>query len=234
MTSLLWTGFLFGFLGSFHCIGMCGPIALSLPGSQSGVGFITGRFVYNSGRVVTYAALGLLFGLFGKGLQIAGLQQFISIVSGVMILAFLFLPAQTSIRISSGFHLGKAVHLLKLQLGGLLRRGSSASLFLIGILNGLLPCGFVYLALAATISFGNVYDSIAYMTLFGLGTIPIMLLLAFSGKMISLQFRGIINKAIPYVACFLAVLFILRGLSLGIPYLSPDLSQKEAKTYHCH
>jgi uncharacterized protein len=234
MTNLLWTGFVFGFLGSFHGVGMCGPIALALPASQSGIGFVTGRLAYNSGRVITYSALGVLFGIFGKGLQIAGLQQIISIVSGLLILLFLFLPSQTSSKISAFLKVGKAVHYLKQQLGRLLRRGSSMSLLFIGILNGLLPCGFVYLALAATISAKDVFDSILYMTLFGLGTIPVMLLLSFSGKMITLKYRGMINKAIPYAACLLAILFILRGLSLGIPYVSPDLSQKDQKTYHCH
>src|SRR5689334_21873097 len=98
---MLWTGFLFGFLGSFHCVGMCGPIALSLPPSSSGYGFISGRLFYNLGRVFTYSILGLLFGFFGKGLQLAGLQQTISILSGILILIFLFFPSKPSSKISA-------------------------------------------------------------------------------------------------------------------------------------
>lgn len=231
---MLWTGFLFGLLGSLHCIGMCGPIALSLPPASSGYGFISGRVLYNLGRVFTYSILGLLFGFFGKGLQMAGLQQAVSILSGLLILIFLFFPSQTSSRISSGLGISKFVVLLKQKLGALLKKGSAISLFFIGILNGLLPCGFVYLALAGALSFESIFQSSVYMALFGMGTIPLMLLLAFSGKMLSLKFRNFINKTIPYAACFLAILFIIRGLSLNIPYISPDLSPKEGKTFHCH
>lgn len=231
---MLWTGFVFGFLGGFHCVGMCGPIALSLPSSSPTITFIAGRVFYNFGRIVTYSVLGLLFGLFGKGFQMAGLQQTISILSGLLILAFLFFPSATSNKISSALGISKFVYKIKKWLGALLRKGAYASLFFIGILNGLLPCGFVYLALAATISSESIHQSVAYMALFGLGTLPIMLLLSFSGKMISLKFRGFINKAIPYAACALAILFILRGLSLNIPYISPDLSQKDQKHMHCH
>jgi sulfite exporter TauE/SafE len=231
---MLWTAFLFGFLGSFHCVGMCGPIALALPVSNSGMGFISSRLAYNFGRIITYSILGLLLGLFGQGLQFAGLQQTISILSGVLILVFLFFPATTSNKITSFLGLSKFVFQVKQKLGYYLKRRSFSSFLIIGLLNGLLPCGFVYLALAASISAPQVIDSVFYMALFGLGTLPVMLLLAFSGKMLNIRFKSLLTKTIPYVACFLAILFILRGLSLNIPYISPDLSKKEGKTYHCH
>lgn len=231
---MLWTGFMFGLLGSFHCVGMCGPIALSLPASNSRMGFVSGRLLYNIGRTFTYFVLGMLFGIFGKGLQISGLQQGISIVSGVLILIFLFFPSKTTSRLSAGLGISKLVFYLKKQLAFFLKRGSALSLFFIGVLNGLLPCGFVYLAIAAAISFETVFESSVYMALFGLGTVPLMLLLAFSGTIVNLKFRTSVNKIIPYAACFIAILFILRGLSLNIPYISPDLSQKDNPAYHCH
>ncbi|MDX1641349.1 MAG: sulfite exporter TauE/SafE family protein, partial [Balneolaceae bacterium] len=69
----LWTGFTLGLLGSFHCIGMCGPIALAIPGhnSSAGASFLRGT-LYNSGRIITYALIGSVFGILGMGATITG------------------------------------------------------------------------------------------------------------------------------------------------------------------
>jgi uncharacterized protein len=229
---MLWTGLLFGFLGSFHCIGMCGPMALALPASRSGWGFILSRLAYNFGRIVSYSILGLLIGVFGQGLQLAGLQQTISVFSGILILVFLFFPSRTTSKVSSFLGISKFVFKVKQQLGSFLKTRTVGGFAVIGLMNGLLPCGFVYLALAASISTPSVFESSLYMALFGFGTVPAMLLLAFSGKMVSMRFRGFINRAIPYAACVIAILFILRGLSLNIPYVSPDLSGKTHQSCH--
>lgn len=232
---MLYTGLLFGLLGSLHCIGMCGPIALALPNTQSSKGgLITGRIVYNLGRVFTYSLMGAAFGIFGQGLQLAGLQQTVSILSGVLILIFVLFPAKTSSRISSVLGLSLMVARLKKLLANFFKTKSIAGLGIIGVLNGLLPCGFVYLALAGTLSFNSLTDSILYMTLFGLGTLPLMLAVSVSGQLISFRFRNLMQKGIPYMACFIGLVFILRGLSLGIPFISPDLSPKKGEVVSCH
>lgn len=220
---MIWTGFLIGLLGSFHCVGMCGPIALSLPNStKSNFQFIQSRIFYNSGRIITYTILGLLIGIFGRGLQLAGWQQFFSVATGIFIIIILIINGgQINIPGLSG-----AVAKLKKGLGWALKSQFKGRFLLIGALNGLLPCGFVYLALAGAVGAENYWQSGLYMALFGLGTFPLMLALTLSGKVIPLTWRGKLSRMAPYFAGGLAILFILRGLNLGIPYVSPKLVEK--------
>ena len=224
---MLWSALLIGLFGSFHCIGMCGPIALALPTQQNRFNLFFSRIFYNTGRAITYAILGLIFGLLGQSLSIAGFQQSISIVAGMLILLMVFLPSKHTQKIyilkpAYGF-----ANLLKKRFGLLLNKKSLSSVFLIGLLNGILPCGLVYIAIAGAIATGNYLDGAAYMFLFGVGTIPIMLAVSLAGNFISLNIRKRINKAIPTFMVILAFLFILRGMNLGIPYISPAIQQTE-------
>ena len=218
------SGLALGFLGSLHCIGMCGPIALALPSqSKSKLSFYSGRILYNLGRVVTYSIMGLVIGLIGQKINLAGYQQIVSIVLGVIILVIVLLPS----RIKNYFIQLKPVQIItkKLQstIGVLFRKGSQGSLFSIGALNGFLPCGFVYVALAGAVALGNVEKSILFMALFGIGTIPAMFSTSIVTNLLGQNFRKRIHRAIPVFASVLAIIFILRGLNLGIPYLSPKL-----------
>lgn len=215
-------GFIIGFFGSFHCVGMCGPIALALPiGKGSNTQLVVSRILYNLGRVVTYAFFGAIFGLFGKGIAVAGLQQYASITLGVFILLYYLLPSKYKGKLSvtkpyllvSGF--------VKKSFKKLTQNGSPQSLFLFGIVNGFLPCGFVYVALAGAITTGDFISGAAFMALFGLGTTPIMLATSLVGKFVTGNVRSRMNKLIPVFAVILAIIFILRGLSLGIPFISP-------------
>lgn len=241
---MLWAGFLFGLLGSFHCVGMCGAIALALPG-QAGVApvrYAGGRLLYNLGRVTTYATLGAGAGLLGHGLRLVGAQQSLSIASGVLILALVAVPERYSAQLASGLGLGRPLAWVKTTLGRLFQQASLPALFATGVLNGLLPCGLVYLALAGALSASGIAGAAAYMACFGLGTLPLMFGLALSGRLVPLLWRGRMRRAVPYAASGLAVLFIVRGLGLGIPYLSPQLSAPMAKTalqplqtvHYCH
>ena len=222
---MIWAGFLFGLVGSFHCVGMCGPIAMALPFvGSSGWRYYAGRLLYNSGRIVTYASLGALAGAFGETLQMAGLQQTVSIVSGVLILLLLVLPATLKGRYARVMGTDKLMTWVRQKLGFYFQKNSLGSLFMVGLLNGLLPCGFVYIALAGAISAPGISGAMGYMALFGLGTFPLMFLVSLSGKLISLRMRSVFNRAVPYIGMTLAILFIMRGLSLGIPYLSPKIT----------
>lgn len=228
---MIWAGFLFGLLGSFHCVGMCGPIAMALPFvGSSGWRYYAGRLLYNGGRIVTYASLGAIAGAFGQSLEMAGLQQTVSIVSGVLILLLLVLPAALKGKASSVLGTDKVMGWVRKKLGYYFQKNSLGSLFIVGMLNGLLPCGFVYIALAGAISAPGIGGAMLYMALFGLGTFPLMYIVSLSGKLISLKVRGMFNRAVPYVGMALAVLFIVRGLGLGIPYLSPKVVQTEQHT----
>jgi len=235
---MIWAGFVFGILGSFHCVGMCGAIALSLPrAGQSGWRYVLGRVLYNLGRVTTYAALGLVAGLFGQSLQMAGLQQGVSIAAGVLILLLVLLPEKVQGKFAGALGLAPALHWVKSNLAKFYQRSSLSALFATGLLNGLLPCGFVYIALAGALAMPGLPESVLYMALFGFGTMPMMLALSLSGKLISMNTRRLLNKAVPYVAAAMAVIFILRGLSLGIPYISPKVVQTTEQTVEmecCH
>jgi sulfite exporter TauE/SafE len=222
----IWGGFLVGFLGSLHCIGMCGPIVLALPTPTiSNYSFLSGRVLYNLGRVFTYGLLGLLFGLIGNKLQMFGLQQVVSIALGVIIILWVVFPAslKNKLRNVSGFDLFTLK--LKNTFIPLFKKRSNLSMFLIGILNGFLPCGFVYMAIAGAIAVSSAspFNGMLFMVFFGLGTVPAMLGTSLAGNLISFNIKKKFAKIVPVFAIILAVIFILRGMNLGIPYISPKL-----------
>ena len=215
-----WTAFILGLIGSLHCAGMCGPLMLALPGSSRPAGFLLGRVVYNIGRIVTYCALGLVLGIVGKTLFLAGLQRWASIVLGIMLLIGLLASKKMGLKHPAY----KLIAQLKYYMGDMMRRRSILSLAILGLLNGLLPCGLVYVAAAGAIATGAFLSSAGYMAAFGAGTLPMMLAIGFFGKLAPLPFRLKLQNAIPVTVFLLATLLILRGMSLGIPYLSPDLA----------
>jgi sulfite exporter TauE/SafE len=224
-----------GFLGSFHCVGMCGPIALSIPIKQTSLlNRWFGAFLYNAGRIVTYAILGLLFGLIGQGFALAGLQSKLSITVGVLILTGLVFP-QISSKLPNGkLYIG--VEWVKSRLRALFGSHSHSSLVLIGLLNGLLPCGLVYLGIAGAIAQGDAIYGALFMAAFGMGTFPAMMLVSIIRDQISVKFREKIRKVVPVVVGITAIMLILRGMNLGIPYLSPSIQMENGMTHHscCH
>ena len=220
---MLWTAFILGLAGSFHCIGMCGPIAFVIPVDKSNKAKATFQtFLYHFGRLLTYAFIGLLFGLIGKGLYLAGFQQRLSILMGVVMILIVVLPSSVSrkVKITQPFY--KAIGLVKQKMGLYLSKKSHKSIFFIGLLNGFLPCGLVYMAVLGAISTGSYIEGVLYMSLFGLGTVPMMTGALLLGNFVNLKFRNSIQKAIPVFVVVIGILFILRGLGLGIPYLSPS------------
>ena len=236
MSPEILSAFFIGFFGSFHCIGMCGPIAVALPVSKtSNLTFISGRLLYNLGRVFTYAVLGFIFGFFGSRIALAGIQQLVSILLGVIIIIVVLLPQKKINFLIQLPLIVKIVSPIKTNIGILFKKNTLSSLFLIGLLNGFLPCGLVYIALAAAVASGDAISGAAVMILFGFGTVPAMFAASVFGKFINIGIRTKLRKATPYLAIVLAVIFILRGLNLGIPYLSPKLSKQVATTEQmCH
>jgi len=209
-----------GVFGSLHCAAMCGPLLLALPVAPGGAGrFIAGRLLYQAGRVTTYGLLGLIAGLVGKSIFLAGLQRWLSIALGVAVLAGFLLSKKIAVSAPAVRLVGR----LKAAMGSQLRQPGFRSLVLLGLLNGLLPCGLVYVAVAGAVARGNLADGLIYMALFGLGTLPMMLGIGLSGRAFPLAFRLKMRRAIPAGVCLLGGLLILRGLALGIPYVSPAL-----------
>jgi uncharacterized protein len=233
---MIWTGFIFGLLNSFHCLGMCGPIALSLPVPEHSNRALAVA-LYNLGRISTYSLIGLLFGAAGEAISIFGFQQYLSIACGIAMLLFIVLPF---IGIYPDRHLGGFSVMgnkLKSYFNSLFRQRSLIALFFIGILNGLLPCGVVYLALAGAAATGSSMNGAFYMAAFGLGTIPVMGFVAYyknKQNLLGINF----NKLIPVFTIATAVLLILRGMNLGIPYVSPTLTEHKVSccstTAKCH
>jgi uncharacterized protein len=225
---MLWqvfiSGFALGVISSFHCIGMCGPLALSLPMAHYSTSQkVMGILLYNLGRVVTYSFLGILFGFLGRQIFIAGYQQVFSIATGSLVLLFFILSCLHKkvrrVRIIDKFYLQ-----VQLLVARFLRVNNPAGFFFTGMANGLLPCGMVYLAITGSMASANVWYGAEFMAAFGFGTVPALLGSSFTGFIISIQSRNMIRRLTPYAFLVMSVLLILRGLNLGIPYLSPSFT----------
>ena len=220
---MLWTALVLGLAGSFHCLGMCGPIAFVLPVDRSSKSkLIFQTFLYHLGRIISYSLIGLLFGLIGKGLYLAGFQQRLSILMGVVMIALVLIPISIFNKYNFTKPLYRIIGQVKQKLGSYLTKKSNKAIFSIGFFNGFLPCGLVYIALLGSISVSNILNGSLYMVLFGIGTIPLMTGAIFLGNFVNLSLRNKIQKAIPVFVVIIGLLFIMRGLGLGIPYISPS------------
>ncbi|AWW32387.1 sulfite exporter TauE/SafE family protein [Echinicola strongylocentroti] len=218
---MIWTALILGFLGSFHCLGMCGPIALAVSAADS-KSFWWRKLWYNLGRTLTYGALGLLIGFVGQGFQLVGLQQWVSILLGGVIIIFALLYKRSERALASGGMYG-LVAKVKSSLGYWLKKGGTTAFFMTGLVNGFLPCGMVYIALLASLALSNPWQGAMYMVAFGLGTLPLLFLLMVGSDVFSPMWRQRLFKMMPYFAVLIGVLFIFRGLGLGIHFLSPEL-----------
>ena len=222
--------FFIGLFGSIHCIGMCGPLAFAIPIAENKLWLVVGdKILYNIGRIVTYSFLGLLIGFIGKQLWVYGLQQGISLLSGLLII-LAGLTRVFKMRVTNNKVLSTIMLPVNKLLGYALRHHSGH--FIIGLINGLLPCGFVYLALAGSINTPTPATAATFMFWFGAGTFPLMLLATIGSGFIGPIVRRRINRVIPYVMVCLGFWFVLRGLNLDIPYLSP--AKQSSGVTICH
>ena len=205
-------------MGSFHCVGMCGPIVLAVPGKS-----IFSKLLYNLGRAITYAIMGLVIGIIGEGFSLAGYQQTLSIMVGVTMLLIVLFTRYKHFDLPLSGSISKLWIFSKNRLTPLFKSEALFAPFLIGLINGLLPCGLVYAAIFAAVAMGGMLESSLYMILFGLGTAPLLIALSIFGNFLTPALRNKFNKAVPYMLGVVAVLIILRGLNLGIPYVSPKM-----------
>jgi sulfite exporter TauE/SafE len=220
-----------GFLGSFHCIGMCGPIALALPvHTAKPAKKILLILSYNFGRIVTYSLFGAAAGVAGQSLVVGGYQQILSVAMGIIILLMVFFPKKKSNLFQA--HIFSFFNSIKNQLRKLFLKNGHGPLFTIGLLNGFLPCGLVYISMAGAVATGDLVSGALFMAFFGLGTVPVMLSLPLAGEVVSVNARNKIRKTVPIIVGAMAVLLILRGLNLGIPYLSPKINDPSAVSCH--
>jgi sulfite exporter TauE/SafE len=234
MWQLVISAFVIGLLSSLHCVGMCGPIAFALPVKMLQPSKkIIAILLYNIGRISTYSILGCFFGLVGRQFFIGGFQQWLSIVLGVFVLVVVLGQLAGNKKWHVHF-MDKAYCKVQAVIAIFIGRKQLYAMFLLGAANGLLPCGMVYLALTGAIASGTVYKGMLFMILFGCGTFPAMFLLSYFGVRVGLSARNVFKKVSPYVALFVGVLLILRGLNLNIPYVSPYLQNTTANTISCH
>lgn len=216
----LGTALLLGLVGGLHCAGMCGPLMLAMPvAGRTPVHFFAGRIAYQLGRITVYTALGALFGFLGQTLFLAGVQRWVSLTLGALLLS----GALLSPRFLQLPWIVKGVVRLKTTMAGYLQRRTLPSLATLGGLNGLLPCGLVYAACAAASATGSPLAGATYLLVFGLGTTPMMLGISLSGRLIPPAIRLHLRHLAPATITLVGGLLVLRGLALGIPYLSPDL-----------
>lgn len=233
---MFYTALLLGLLGSFHCVGMCGPIAFMLPVSRDNkLKKIFQISLYHTGRLLAYSIIGLAFGMVGKSLNLFGLQQQLSIFIGALMILVVLLPILGVHKYNFSGPLTMFIGRIKSSMGAAFKRKSADTFLSIGFLNGFLPCGLVYMAVFGAVATGDILQGSIYMLLFGIGTIPLMTTAAYFSNLLTPSLRLRIRKLIPAFVVLIGFLFILRGLGLGIPYLSPapvaDLVTAEAS---CH
>ncbi|MBV7268584.1 sulfite exporter TauE/SafE family protein [Winogradskyella luteola] len=233
---MLVSALILGLLGSLHCVGMCGPIAFMLPVDRSNSFKKVSQIgVYHFGRLLAYSLIGLVFGLVGKSLYIFGIQQQLSIAIGIIMIVLVIIPYKTIGKYNLSQPLNKLISKVKSNLGKALKKKTADTFLTIGFLNGFLPCGLVYMAVFGAIATGSLLQGSFYMILFGLGTIPLMTSAIYLGKFLNHTVKQRIQKAIPFFVIIIGVLFILRGLGLGIPYLSPiPVVETVSSAIECH
>lgn len=214
--------FFMGLFGSIHCAVMCGPLVLALQGGQKLSWLqVFNKLLYQFGRISTYAVLGILLGVLGTAVSFKGWQQGLSIFTGLFLVAIglSYIFARNSSTLAK--LQTKAIQPFARTMGKWLYRPGGS--LVAGVLNGILPCGMVYMALASAINADSIFGSAQFMLLFGLGTLPLMLIFSlassFSMNVIKVRFA----KILPLLFLVMGIWFILRGANLDIPYLSPLL-----------
>jgi len=233
---MLLSALILGLMGSLHCVGMCGPIAFMLPVDRTNNYKKFGQiFIYHFGRLLAYGIIGLVFGLLGKGLSIFGIQQKLSIAIGIIMILVVLIPYNTFNKYNLSKPIYKVISKVKNQLGKELKKKSPDTFLTIGFLNGFLPCGLVYMALFGSIAMGDALQGSLYMMLFGVGTLPLMTAAIYFSNLLKGGIRQKVQKAIPVFVIIIGSLFILRGLGLGIPYVSPaPVTQLVSSAIECH
>ncbi|NRD19700.1 sulfite exporter TauE/SafE family protein [Winogradskyella eckloniae] len=233
---MLVSGLILGLLGSLHCVGMCGPIAFMLPVDRSNSFKKVSQIgIYHFGRLLAYSLIGLVFGILGKSFYLFGVQQQLSIVIGLLMIVIVLLPHKTISKYNLSKPLYKLISKVKSSLGKALKKKTADTFLTIGFLNGFLPCGLVYMAVFGAVATGSLLEGSLYMVLFGFGTIPLMTTAIYLGKFLNSTIKQHIQKAIPVFVIGIGVLFILRGLGLGIPYISPaPIVEMASSAMECH
>ena len=204
--------FIIGITTSFHCISMCGGIALSQVISEKDN--MKRNLLYNTGRVISYTLLGGIVGFLGKGITLGNrLYGVIPILLGIlMVMMGLSHAGMLSLgqwKITQKFNR----HLMKFKN----KLSSNQGPFMLGILNGFMPCGPLQLMQIYALSTGSFLEGAAAMFAFSLGTVPLMLGMGVLVHKLSIKARVMVYKMGGYLILLLGMSMIMNGTStLGI------------------
>lgn len=207
--------FIFGLGSSLHCIGMCGPLNFILPmNRQDKWKMSIDLAIYHLGRITTYAIIGMLIGLVGNLLAFKQLQSYIAFIFGFLLLIY-GLNYFIKVKIPAYFSQGNS-GLLKIY-NKLLKSNAKSNILLLGILNGLLPCGMVYAAMAVSFLNQDIYYGGLMMLAFGLGTIPAFVLLLLGSKNKSLRTLAAKYHLQPSLMIIAGLLVCLKSTATIMP-----------------
>jgi sulfite exporter TauE/SafE len=229
---VLGIGFLMGLIGSVHCIGMCGPLTMALPFSQQKSIFkYISMLLYHVGKISSYAILGLIVGFFGKQVFVINAQERLSIIIGMLMVVYVVWVYL--VKLNTKFNPLQFIQLPVLKALSKLFKNKHVLVFiLLGFLNGLLPCGMVYLALGSAMSTANPMNASMFMAFFGLGTMPALLMVALGSQFVGFTWRRKLQTVLPLFIFGMGVILILRGLNLGIPMVSPHIELNNVASCH--
>jgi len=231
---VLIAGLVMGAAGSLHCAGMCGPLCLLLPVHQgTAIRKLMLILSYQAGRILTYSLIGLILGLIGRRFYLAGYQQWFSIGLGILAFSFALLYYFARRTFDKPLFQGYYKRIQHLVVLALKNAGTGKGSLLLGMANGLLPCGMVYMATLVAISFTQLASTVAFMALFGAGTLPMMFATAWAGQNLKWKSKLVVQKMIPVFLMLTGCLLIIRGLNLGIPFLSPQIMAAHGSAAVC-
>jgi hypothetical protein len=228
----LLAGLALGVASSAHCAAMCGPLVLTLGqrlAAPSRSAQLRYALLHHLGRVFTYAALALPAGLLGQTLWLRGMGRTLAVTAG----AALLLAALGSLRVRGFSRIAAVVSSAVARLSSPIVRAASRQPLigplLTGVMNGLLPCGLVYAALAAAAGLGSLRGALLLMAGFGAGTAPVLVAIACGAAAVPAALRVRLRPLGPIVLAVTALILISRGV--GEPH---HLAPASGHSVHLH
>ncbi|WP_353721249.1 sulfite exporter TauE/SafE family protein [Dyadobacter sp. 676] len=230
ITTLPYLAISMGLVSSFHCMGMCGPVALALPARNGTLARqAAGVLAYNAGRALTYAMFGIVIGTLGASLAWLGVLRYASVAVGILMLGHVFWPLGLDQRLHMPPFWQRAIIRVKQKMGLYLKKTGLSSMLLLGMLNGAIPCGLVYLALTSSVATGSPWGGSAFMALFGLGTMPAMLVIGLAKQRFTPALRSRVRKLAPIMVAIAGLWLVTRGIMAP----DPDHSKNAAGVTIC-
>lgn len=214
---------------------MCGPLALAVQTNKNVIGsaaFLS-SLQYNLGRTIGYVSLGLVFGILGSAASFGGVQRFVSIGLGLLMVMFFLFSINPDHLISKMPAINSLYSAVSQKLLGLLRKSKSVPSLYLGTINGFLPCGLVYIAIAGAISLSNIWGSVGFMLFFGLGTFPAMIGVTLGHQAVSQKLRVSLKRLYPIITLIMGTYLIYRGLMSKLP-LELDFFEALKNPVMCH